>query len=32
MKQLYTPWGEALDRECPLAEYPRPQLVRSSYL
>ena len=32
MKQLYTPWGETLDRACPLAEYPRPQLVRGSYL
>ena len=32
MKQLYTPWGERLDREHPLPEYPRPQLVRNSYL
>ncbi len=32
MKQLYTPWGETLDREHPLPEYPRPQLVRDSYL
>ncbi|MBE6990760.1 MAG: glycoside hydrolase family 2 [Ruminococcaceae bacterium] len=32
MKQLYTPWGEALDREHPLPEYPRPQLVRNSYV
>ena len=24
MKWLYTPWGETLDRACPLAEYPRP--------
>ena len=32
MKALYTPWGETLDRECPLAAYPRPQLARDSYL
>ncbi len=32
MKQLYTPWGETLDRTCPLSEYPRPQLRRDSYL
>ena len=32
MKPLYTPWGEALDREHPLPEYPRPQLVRNSYV
>ena len=29
---MLTPWGEALDREHPLPEYPRPQLVRNSYL
>ena len=28
---LYTPWGEALDPECVLQEYPRPQLKRESY-
>ncbi len=32
MKQLYTPWGEALDKNSPLPEYPRPQLRRDSYL
>ena len=32
MKKLYTPWGETLDGDCPLAAYPRPQLVRDSYL
>ena len=32
MRELYTPWGETLDRTCPLPEYPRPQLVRESYL
>ncbi|MGW4502387.1 sugar-binding domain-containing protein, partial [Micromonospora sp. NPDC004336] len=29
---LLTPWGAALDRDRPLPEYPRPQLVRDSYL
>ncbi|MEF3404903.1 glycoside hydrolase family 2 protein [Agromyces sp. CCNWLW203] len=29
---LLTEWGEQLDRVHPLPEYPRPQLVRSSYL
>ena len=29
---MLTPWGEALDREHPLPEYPRPQLARNSYL
>jgi hypothetical protein len=29
---VLTPWGEALDAERPLPEYPRPQLVRDSYL
>ena len=29
---LLTPWGEALDPDHPLPEYPRPQLVRSSHL
>lgn len=32
LKTLYTPWGEALDREHPLPEYPRPQMRRDSYL
>ncbi len=32
MKQLYTVWGEMLDQEHPLPEYPRPQLVRNSYV
>ena len=32
MRELYTPWGETLDKTCPLPEYPRPQLVRNSYL
>ena len=29
---LLTPWGEALDPDHPLPEYPRPQLVRDSHL
>ena len=29
---LTTEWGEALDREHPLPEHPRPQLRRESYL
>lgn len=28
---LMTKWGESLDREHPLSEYPRPQFVRDSY-
>lgn len=29
---MLTPWGEALDPARPLPEYPRPQMVRDSYL
>ena len=29
---MLTPWGEALDRSAPLPEYPRPQMVRDSYM
>lgn len=32
MTDLMTPWGEMLDPEAVLSEYPRPQLVRDSYL
>ena len=32
MEQLYTCWGENLDRDHVLMEYPRPLLVRDSYL
>ena len=32
LRPMFTPWGEKLDRECPLPEYPRPQLRRESYL
>ncbi|MBM6855275.1 glycoside hydrolase family 2 [Mediterraneibacter glycyrrhizinilyticus] len=31
MKQLYTKWGRALDKENILCEYPRPLLVRKDY-
>lgn len=32
LRPMLTPWGEKLDRDCPLSEYPRPQLRRESYL
>ena len=32
VRPLFTPWGEKLDRDHPLSEYPRPQLWRGSYL
>ncbi len=32
MEQLYTRWGRKLKREIPLSEYPRPQMVRDSYV
>ena len=32
MNKLLTPWGERLDREHPLPEYPRPQMKRDSYV
>ena len=32
MKQLYTRWGKNLDPENVLAEYPRPLMVRESYI
>ena len=32
LRPLLTPWGENLDRDNPLPEYPRPQLRRESYL
>ena len=28
---LYTPWGETIDKEHVLQEYPRPQFERKSY-
>lgn len=31
-RQLFTKWGKTLDTDKPLQEYPRPQMVRSSYL
>ena len=30
--KLYTPWGQTLDKTNVLPEYPRPQMVRESYL
>ena len=30
--QIYTPWGETLDKDNILQEYPRPQYQRDSYL
>lgn len=32
MTARLTPWGETLDPDHPLPEYPRPQLVRDNYL
>ena len=31
IKPLLTPWGESLNIDCPLNEYPRPQLVRENW-
>jgi len=31
IKPLLTPWGENLNRDCPLNDYPRPQLVRENW-
>lgn len=28
---LYTPWGETINRECPLGDYPRPQMRRENW-
>ncbi|MEL7603910.1 MAG: sugar-binding domain-containing protein, partial [Bacillota bacterium] len=28
---LYTSWGETIDRECPLGDYPRPQMRRRNW-
>lgn len=32
MEKLYTRWGRELNKEMPLSEYPRPQMVRDSYI
>jgi hypothetical protein len=32
LKPLYTRWGAALDKACPLNDYPRPQLKRDNWL
>ena len=31
LNELYTPYAEKMDKVCPWAEYPRPQLKRDSY-
>ncbi len=31
MEKLFTRWGRTLNKEMPLAEYPRPQMERDSY-
>lgn len=31
MKALYTPWGETVDKDCPLNDYPRPQMRRETW-
>ena len=31
MEQLYTRWGRELNKEMPLSEYPRPQMVRDNW-
>lgn len=32
INSLFTPFAEKMNKNCPLSEYPRPQLVRDSYL
>ena len=32
LNRLFTPWGEKLDKNHVLQEYPRPQFVRDSYI
>ncbi len=31
LQPLYTIWGETIDKECPLNDYPRPQLRRENW-
>ncbi len=31
LNNLYTRWGKTLDKECPLSEYPRPQMKRNNW-
>lgn len=31
MNAIRTPWAEKINKDCPLSEYPRPQMVRESY-
>ena len=32
MEQLLTRWGRELDKNCPLNDYPRPQMERDSFI
>ena len=32
MEKLLTRWGKTLNRDCPLNDYPRPQMARDSFL
>ena len=32
LNNLYTRWGKEINKECPLAEYPRPQMKRESWV
>ena len=32
MEKLLTRWGRALDKNCPLNDYPRPQMERASFI
>lgn len=32
MEQLLTRWGKTLDKNCPLNDYPRPQMERNSFI
>jgi beta-galactosidase/beta-glucuronidase len=32
LNRLFTPWGESLDKDNVLKEYPRPQFIRDSYI
>ncbi len=31
MNTIRTPWADRVNKDCPLSEYPRPQMVRESY-
>ena len=32
MERLYTRWGRELNKDCPLNDYPRPQMARESFI